>query len=201
MLRRVAIEVVALGVLLASAASAQTLADPVYPRSIDLGAQWSFPPGNRGLSGTPGVKISWRRWYGHHLGSEAHAGWWRGETSWEFNSPEFQSRNTDAVTAYSVAIGILGRIPLGRATVVLGVGPGWFHDRRDFEWRTNSASGEQHAAGGETQNSLGVHIVTEVDVRATRRMSVFGGFLSQVRNVRDRESSIVYPTAGLRFGF
>ena len=201
MVSRLAINAVVLLVVCASAAAAQTRTQHVSRQSLGIGAQWSFPPGSGTLSATPGVTLSWQGWYGPHLGAEAHLGRWHGETTWRAAAPGFETENTDAVTAHSIAFAVLGRIPRGRATFILGAGPGWFSDRNYSDSVQRSVTGERRFASADTYSSIGIHIVTEVDVRVTRSMSVFGGFNSQIRDVRYSESTASYPNAGVRWAF
>jgi hypothetical protein len=46
-----------------------------------------------------------------------------------------------------------------------------------------------------------VHILGELEVRVTRRLSGFAGLRIEQRDVRFLESTAGYPTAGVRFAF
>jgi hypothetical protein len=163
--------------------------------------------------GAPGIKASWRAWFGPHVGIETGFGWWRRTITREFSSPGYQwpggptipaNHGTDkfGVTAYALGVGVLGRIPIGRAAVILGGGPGWFYERSKSDTLVSYETGTTNRySGGASGTHFGVQTVMELEVRTTRRVSVFGGLRSEIRDARYLESMIAYPTAGIRVSF
>ena len=196
---RHAIPAAALLVLaLAAPALAQAPATAGFTQSIGGGAQWAYPTetGNE-LNGTPGVRASWRGWFNPHLGVEGDFGWWQKSVSHEYRSPDFVVTGTSDLSVYNLAFNVLGGIPVGRATIVLGGGPGWY-----FENGNNDAliNGERQTYSS-SRNHFGLQSLADVEVRASDHVSVFGGMRAEWRNVRESSSGVVYPIAGLRFIF
>ena len=213
MVNRILLSVTAIGLLIAAPAAAQSRSGTGLGMSVDVGPQWAFPADDPELKGATGLRASWRRWFGPHLGISADLGWWRKRVDSTFRSPgsdvpggtvpSIEGAARHSLSAYALGLGVLGRIPAGRAAVILGGGPGWFHDRGAYESRVSYDLGarEEQYSGHAGRNSFGVHMLAELEVRATGHMSVFGGMRSEVRDVRYWESGIVYPSAGIRFAF
>jgi hypothetical protein len=185
-------------------AAAQPPAD-VSSQSIGAGAQWA-PHTGRGEA--PGVQVAWRKWFTLHLGVGTEFRWFQRSTTTDIDFPgqtapggivvpPQQGVEQQRVTSYGFAGAVLARTSIGRVTFIGGAGPGVFVDRTVHDTRINGSLN----AGRMTVSSLGLHMVMEMEVRATNRLSAFAGVRMELRDVRDAESSFGYPTAGVRFAF
>ena len=174
-------------------------------QSIGAGAQWA-PHSGRGEA--PGLQVAWRRWFTPYLGVGTEFRWFQRSTTTEIDFPEQtapggvvvtaqQGAEQQKVTSYGLGSALLARASIGRLTLIGGAGPGFFVDRTIHDTRINASRN----AGRTTFSSLGVHMVMEMEMRATNRLSAFAGLRMELRDVRDSESSFGYPTAGVRFAF
>ena len=111
--------------------------------------------------------------------------------------PPSQIRVDQQISSYGFGVGVLAKGSTGRLSFIGGAGPGFFVDSTMSETRANG----MHDSGRSTLRSFGLHMLVEVDVRVTRRLSAFASLRSELRDVRDPESSFGYPTAGVRFAF
>jgi hypothetical protein len=185
-------------------ATAQSAPD-ASSQSIGAGAQWA-PHSGRGEA--PGLQVAWRKWFTPYLGVGTEFRWFQRRTTAEIDFPEQtapggvvvpaqQGVEQQKVTSYGLGGALLARASIGRLTFIGGAGPGFFVDRTIHDTRINASRN----AGRTTFSSLGVHMVMEMEVRATNRLSAFAGLRMELRDVRDSESSFGYPTAGVRFTF
>lgn len=191
--------------IVASPASAQPNAEPAHNQSISGAAQWALPYPGRDVA--PGVQVSWRRWWSPYLGIGTDVRWWQSHNRTEFNSPaqqgpggaipSLQGWDDRRVSSFGLGVGILVKGSTGRLSLIGGVGPGLFVDRTSYESRFN----ERHEARHGTKRSVGVHVLGEVEVRVTHRLSGFAGLRIEQRDVRFVDSTAGYPTAGVRFAF
>ena len=197
---------VLLAVIGTTPAAAQPARDAAHDQSVGAGAQWALPFTGRG--DRPGVQASWRRWFSPRVGVGTDFRWWSRNTTEEFNSPAeeraggvvipaVQRRVDRRISSYGFGVGVLAKGSTGRLSFIGGAGPGFFVDSRTSETRANGTSD----SGRSTLRSFGLHMLVEVDVRVTGRLSAFAGVRSELRDVRDLESSSGYPTAGVRFAF
>ena len=181
---------------------------PAAPRNQSIGAaaHWALPHPGGGIR--PGVQVTWRRWQSPRFGIGADSRWWRRTLTEEFDSPaqpgpegvripSMQGRADERLSSYSASVGLLARTAAGRISVIGGAGPGVFVERRSHDTRIN----DSRSTGSTTLRSFGVHGLTEIEVRATRRLSVFTGLRLELRDVRSMESNSGYPTAGVRVTF
>ena len=185
-------------------ATAQPAPD-VSSQSIGAGAQWA-PHSGRGEA--PGLQVAWRKWFTPYLGVGTEFRWFQRNTRTDIDFPRQtapggivvpaqQGIEEQSVTSYGFGGALLARTSIGRLTLIGGAGPGFFVDRTIHDTRINDARN----AGTTTFRSLGLHMVMEMEVRATNRVSAFAGVRMELRDVRDAESSFAYPTAGVRFAF
>jgi hypothetical protein len=192
-------------VLLHAVPAAAQPAPDAPSRSISAGAQWA-PHSGRGEA--PGVQLAWRRWFTPYLGVGTEFRWFQRSTTTDIDFPDQTApggiavpaqhgREQQQVSSYGAGGALLARASIGRLTLIGGGGPGFFVDRTAHDTHINGSRN----AGTTTFNSLGLHMVMEVEVRATSRLSAFAGLRMELRDVRDAESSSGYPTAGLRFAF
>ena len=204
MLRATALMLLAVGA--ATPAAAQPARGGQHDQSIGGGPQWALPFFGRGDK--PGVQTSWRRWLSAHVGVGTDFRWASRNTTEEFNLPaqeradgvvipSAQRRVDQRIASYGFGVGVLARGPMGRLSFIVGAGPGFFVDRRSSETRVDGWRDSSRSA----QRSFGLHMLMEVDVRATSRLSAFAGLRSELRDLRYPESSSGYPTAGVRFAF
>ena len=188
----------------AALAAAQPASEPAR-NQISAAAQWALPyPGG---ASAPGVLLSWQRWMSPYLGIGTDARWWRRHSVTEFNSPAqdgpsgvipaFQGRDERKVVSLGFGVAALARGSIGRLSLVGGVGPGFYIDRTTLESRIN----DRHQPRTDTQRSLGVQGLAELEVRVTSRLSGFAGLRIELRDVRYFDSTTGYPTAGVRFAF
>ncbi len=197
---RHAVQTAALLVLaLAAPALAQAPDTPAFTQSIGGGAQWAYPTeSGTELNGTPGIRGSWRGWFGPHVGIEGDFGWWKKSVSNDYRSPDFVVTGSSTLSVYNLAFNVLGGIPLGqRANIVFGGGPGWYFETGSSEVNYN---GDRYAYS-DTSHHFGVQTLADLEVRATGHVSVFGGMRAEWRDVRDWTSGVVYPITGMRFTF
>ena len=187
--------IVAIAVLVAGPAFAQTPQD-APKQSIGGGARWAYPASTPLAEGTLGLDVSWRGWFNRHAGLEVSVGNWRTTNTIDTREP-FRTF-TEQVSSYSFGASVVGRIPVGRVSFLVGGGPGYFMDvetnrvwvRDEFRSLTN------------TRGGFGAQIVAEVEVRATGNISVFAGVRNELRDItHGSESAITNPTAGIRFSF
>jgi outer membrane protein with beta-barrel domain len=195
-----------LGLALAAPATAQPA---TFNQSIGGGAHFISAFDNPDLRNEPGLNASWRYWAGNHLGVEASFNWFGHDRSTDFSMPSFTMPDgtiTDpmhvSVSAtsswYGLGFNVLGRIPIGsRTSVVAGGGPGFYHERGRNEENFNGA---MHVITGDASH-FGLQGLTELEVRATDRLSVFGGMHIQWRDVRYPDAGFAYPIVGVRMGF
>jgi hypothetical protein len=177
------------GTTVATSASAQ----PEDNRNqISGGAQWALP--YSGPDDKPGVQLSWRRWLSPRLGIGTDLRVWRSTTTDEFGPRRQETRER---SSYGFGVAVLGRESIGRLSLIGGAGPGFFVDRAVHEGRI----GDLRDAGSSTQQSIGLHMLAEVEVRAVRSLSLFAGLRIELRDVRTFESSSGYPTTGVRVAF
>lgn len=186
-------------------AAAQSPAKP-RDQSIGAAAHWALP--HPGGNVRPGVQMTWRRWRSPSFGIGTDVRWWRRSLTEEIDSPaqpgpegvwipSMQGRTDERLSSYSAGIALLGRTTAGRLSAIVGAGPGFFVDGRSHDTRINAS----HNSGSTTLRSFGAHGLTEIELRATRRLSVFAGLRLELRDVRSMESNSGYPTAGVRFAF
>ena len=188
----------------AASAAAQPASEPAR-NQISGAAQWALP--HPGGGSAPGVLLSWQRWMSPYLGIGTDARWWRRHNVTEFNSPAqdgpsgvilaFHGREERKIVSLGFGVGALARASIGRLSLVGGVGPGFYIDRTTHESRIN----DRHQARTDTQRSLGVQGLAELEVRVTSRLSGFAGLRIELRDVRYPDSTTGYPTAGVRFAF
>jgi hypothetical protein len=175
-------------------------------QSIDAGLQWALLIS--ASDATPGMQVSWRRWFSPHLGVGTDVRWAQKRTLREFDSPAqpgpdgvlipaMQGREDRRISSYGFGGGILARTTMGRLSLVAGGGPGFFLDRSTHQSRINAAA----HAGSTTVRSLGLFMLMEMEVRATMHLSGYAGLRAELRDVRFPDSSFGYPTAGVRFAF
>jgi hypothetical protein len=187
-------------------AAAQSGSPPDPDRSIGVGAQWAAP--NTGRGEAPGVQISWRRWFSPIWGIGTDFRLWQRNSTTAIDSPaqigpggiaipSQHGQETRRISSYGFGVGLVARQSIGRISLLSGAGPGFYIDRSDHDTRIN----ESRNAGRISVRSLGLHMLLEMEVRTTSRLSVFAGLRGEVRDVRDAESSSGYPTAGVRFAF
>jgi hypothetical protein len=192
-------------VIVSSLPAAAQSAPDTSTQSIGAGAQWA-PHSGRGEA--PGLQAAWRRWFTPHLGVGTEFRWFQRRTTSDIDFPgqtapggiivpPQQGVEQEKVTSYGFAGAVLARTSIGRVTFIGGAGPGFFVDRTVHDTRINGSLN----AGSTTFSSLGLHMVMEMEVRATNRLSAFAGVRMELRDVRDAESSFGYPTAGVRFAF
>ena len=184
---------------LAAPAAAQTQG-PRFMQSIGGGAQWAYPmTGDTGLDGTPGLTGSWRGWFTPHLGLEAEVGWWTKGQNFEYHEPGFDASASARMHAWSAGANVLGGIPIGRATIVLGGGPAWYHENGSFEAIYNG----ERQADSLAANHFGLHSLAELEVHASSRLAIYGAVHAEWRDVKEGivDSGVVYPTVGLRVRF
>ena len=197
--------VLLLALFAATPVAAQSPAEP-RSQSIGAAAHWALP--HPGGAVKPGVQVSWRRWRSARVGIGADVRWWRRNITEEIDSPaqqgpegvqipSMQGRSDERISSYSAGIALLGRTTAGRVSLVAGAGPGFFVENRSHDTRINGSQD----TGSTALRSFGVHGLTEIEVRATRRLSVFAGLRLELRDVRSMESNSGYPTAGVRFAF
>jgi hypothetical protein len=197
--------VLLLALLGTTPAAAQSAAEP-QNQSIGAAAHWALP--HPGGNVRPGVQVTWRHWRSPHFGIGADVRWWRRSITEEINSPaqpgpegvripSMQGRTDERLSSYSTGIAPLGRTAAGRVSVIVGAGPGFFVERRSHDTRINAS----HNSGSTTLRSFGVQGLTELELRATRRLSLFAGLRLELREVRSMESNSGYPSAGVRFVF
>lgn len=198
----------AVALALAAPAAAQAPQQPSLGHSIAGGAQWAFPVSDVDLKGSAGVNASWRYFTGPHLGIEGTFGWWQKNEKGQYHSDGFTTPDgavygamnatyEQRLSTYGLGFNVLGRIPIGRAAIVMGGGPGYFIEHGDANANVNGTA----YANSDTGNHFGVQGLAEVEVRATGRLSVFGGLRLELRDVRYADSGFAYPIVGLRLGF
>ena len=197
---------VVLALLPTNPAAAQPPEEPEHRQSLGAGLQWALP--NAGRAVKPGLQLSWRRWISPRVGVGADVRFGVLHTTREIDFPEStgpggiivrsqQGRERVKVASQGYGFSIFARSLPGRVTMTAGVGPGLFVDRRTHDTRIN----DWFSDGTETLRSLGAQGVVEIEVRATRRVSVFAALRMELRDVRDGESSSGYPAIGARFAF
>lgn len=186
--------VFALATAVAVPAAAQSR-EPARAHSVGAGAQWGSP--DSGARMTPGVQASWQSWFGPHLGAGAHVRWKTLETSRVGDPQALHARDDQTHASYGFGVGLLGRLPAGRLSVVGGAGPGVFVDRRTYDRVLDGTK----QSGGETTRSIGLQGLLEIDVRVTDHLFAFAGLHVEWRDLRSAESSSGYPTAGVRVMF
>jgi len=195
-----------LAVVVSTPAIAQPRPDEARDQSVSAGAQWALPYAAR--DAPPGVQVSWRRWWSPYVGIGADVRWWRHSTSTEINFPSQQGpegiviraqqgRDNRRISSYGFGVGLLSRVSSGRVSCIGGIGPGLFVDRTVHDIHINGS----RDGGSITLRSLGVQMLGEVEVRATRRISAFAGVRLELRDVRFVESGSGYPAAGVRVAF
>jgi hypothetical protein len=188
------IAAVVLATVVAVPAAAQS-SDPARTHAIGAGAQWGSP--YSGARMTAGMQASWQSWFGPHFGAGAHVRWKTLQTTRVATAPGLETRDEDRRSSYGFGMGLLGRIPAGRLSLIAGAGPGVFVDRRAHESLLN---GTKHS-GSETIRSIGLQGVMEIDVRVTDHLSAFAALHIEWRELRSAESSSGYPAAGVRVVF
>ena len=195
-----------LALLPANPVAAQPPAEPEHRQSLGAGVQWALP--NAGRTVTPGLQVSWRRWLSPRVGVGADVRFGVLDTTRAIDFPEStgpggiivrsqQGRERVKVASHGYGFGIFARSRPGRVTVTAGVGPGLFLDRRTHDTRIN----DWFSDGTEILGSLGAQGTVEIEVHATRRVSVFAGLRMEWRDVRDGERSSGYPAIGARVAF
>ena len=167
--------------------------DSPHGQSLAGGAQWALPYSGHGDK--PGGLVSWRRWTSVSFGIGSDFRWWGRKTTVEFGSSGVRAE--DWVSSYGLGVDVLARTSIGRLSVIGGVGPGFFVERRRYARQANGTL----EAGSETLSSFGVHSLAEVEVRVTRRLAAFASLRMELRDVRAAGSSSGYPAAGIRFFF
>ncbi len=195
-----------LAVVAATPAAAQPARGGQHDQSIGGGPQWALPFSGEGDK--PGVQTSWRRWFSARVGVGTDFRWASRNTMEEFNLPG-QERSQGVVipsaqilvdqriASYGFGVAALAKRAIGRLSFIAGAGPGFFVERRSRETRADG----RRDSGRSTLSSFGLHMLVEVDVRATGRLSAFIGLRDELRDLRHLESRFGYPTAGVRFAF
>lgn len=182
--------VVVLCVLAAVPAHAQE-----KPRqSVAAGMRWAYPVSYPVREGTPGVDVSYRGWLTRYAALEANLGRWTFGTT--FSRDPIRTF-TEEVTGYSFGASVIGQVPVGRASFLVGGGPGYFWD---VETNRVLIGNEFHSHTA-TRGAFGAQAVLEVDIRVTERLSVFAGVRGELRDITYTDSAVAYPTAGVRFAF
>jgi hypothetical protein len=184
---------------------------PVFHQSVGSGIRWLYPislEGSSDVNGSPGATASWRYWTGPHFGVEGAFGWWSKDHHGEYHSGGYMTPGgyvqdqvdmtyQSSLSYYGLGGNILGRIPIGRAAVVAGGGPGFFVERGHYEQRFNG----QRDSNTHTGHHFGVEGLMELEVRATDRFSVFGGLHVELRSIDNADSGFTYPVLGARMAF
>jgi hypothetical protein len=195
-----------LATTLTTPAAAQSGPDPELDQSIGAGPQWALPYSR--IDAAPGIQAAWRRWFSPHFGIGTDFRWWRSTRTMEINSPAQTGpggipisaqlgREDRRTSSYGFGVGVLMKASAGRLTFVAGAGPGFFVDRTAHDTRIN----DMRAAGEITEQHLGIHMLAEMEVRASRRLSLFAGLCVEQRDLRALDTQTGYPTAGVRFAF
>ena len=206
MIIRVTAILLALATTRPTPAAAQSRPDPELDQSISAGPQWALPYTR--ADAAPGIQAAWRRWFSPHFGIGTDFRWWRNTKTTEINSPAQTGpggipisaqlgREDRQTSSYGFGMGVLMKASAGRLSVIAGAGPGFFVDRTTHDTRIN----DMRNAGEITQHHLGIHMLAEVEVRASRRLSLFAGLRVEQRDVRALDTQTGYPTAGVRFAF
>jgi hypothetical protein len=206
MANRVTAILFTLATTMTTTAAAQSTPDPDLNQSIGAGPQWALP--HTGDDAIPGFQVSWRRWFSPHFGLGSDFRWWRNTRTSEINSPTqtgpggipipAQLGQDDRQTSsYGFGVGLLAKASAGRLSVIAGAGPGFFVDRTVHDTRIN----DMRSVGEITEQHIGIHMLAEVEVRATHRVSMFAGLTVEQRDLRVLDSQTGYPTAGVRFAF
>jgi hypothetical protein len=192
--------------VIATPAAAQPPAPAILNQSIDAGLQWALLLSGR--DATPGMQVAWRRWFSPHLGVGADVRWGQKHTISEFNSPAqpgpagvlipaMEGHDEQRISSYGFGGGIVARTTIGRVSLVAGGGPGFFLDRSTHQTRINAA---EHS-GSTAVRSVGLFMLMEMEVRATRHLSSYAGIRAELRDLRFPDSSFGYPTVGVRLAF
>jgi hypothetical protein len=191
----------ALAFLLAAAtAAAQPAPHAARRQSIGASAQWMYSmSGESNFDGAAGLNVSWRYWTPSPLGIEAVFAWWKGVVHGgdDFVGSPWRFRYEDRVSAHSAAFNVLGRIPAGRAAIIVGGGPGYYRMRGRYQ---SEMDGRGYSSGG-TSHDFGVQGLVELEVRATDWFSVAGGVRLELRDASHAMGGFTYPTVGARIAF
>jgi hypothetical protein len=118
----------------------------------------------------------------------------------EFHDTSFSVTTSARLNAYNIGANLLGAVPFGsRAALVLGGGGGLYHEGGTAEAIVNG----ERSSFSNGRNHFGLQSLAELDVRASDRMSIFGGLHAEWRDVREgiMDASVIYPVAGVRFMF
>jgi hypothetical protein len=181
--------------LAAVPAAAQSAPDPARNQSIGGGLQWGGPYTSARMS--PGVGVSWRRWFGRNVGVGADVRWKQLQRTDEGGPPGVDWVDEVTHTSYAFGGGLIGRATAGRVSVVGGAGPGMFVERRAHDTRIDGVL----RPSTETYRTIGIQGLVEIDLRMTDRLSAFAGLHLEWRDLRSSESSSGYPSAGVRLLF
>ena len=107
-----------------AAAQQTTVQEP--NQSIAVGAQWAA---HTAWGGTPGVQVSWRRWFSPRLGLEIGGRRWSGRD------------DDELITSAAIGLGVLGRGTAGRLSLVGGIGPGLYIDSKQQTFGVHGLAG------------------------------------------------------------
>ena len=198
--------VLLLAAVLASPAAAQPPAGAALDQSIDAGAHWTWlmSGGDPAL----GMQAGWRRWLSRHVGVGADVRGARGTLTTVFDSPAqsgpggiaipaMEGRQENRMSSYAFSGGLVARSAIGRLSLIAGGGPGFFLDRSAHDTRINAAQ----MTGSTIVRSVGLYMVMEMEVRATRHVSGYAGLRAELRDIRVADSSVGHPVAGVRVAF
>jgi hypothetical protein len=193
--------------LLASApVAAQSIAPDERTRSFGAAAEWAYPfRSSDYLTATPGAGASYREWVRPRLAIEMEFGAWRETHTGSYRlagyqvPPEHQGESvlasyTSRSSWYNVGVNALGRIPIGRAAIVAGGGPGFFIGQRDDASLVNDAV----QTWSSRSTHVGMQSLAAVELRVTERVTAFGGARAELRSI---DTLVTYPTAGVRMSF
>jgi hypothetical protein len=193
--------------LLASApVAAQSIPPAERTRSFGAAAEWAYPfRSSINLDATPGIDASYREWLRPHLAIEIEFGSWRESHSGTYRLAGYQvppeqrgepvfASYTSHTSWYNVGVNVLGRLPIGRAAITAGGGPGLFFDRYDSASPVNGAV----QTWSFTSKHVGAQTLAVVELRVIDRVTAFGGVRAELRDI---DALITYPTAGVRINF
>ena len=194
-------------VLLASApVAAQSIPPAERTHSFGAAAEWAYPfRSSDYLTAIPGVGASYREWVRPRLAIEIEFGSWRKTHTGTYRLAGYQvppehrgepvlASYTSRSSWYNAGVNVLGRIPIGRAAIIGGGGPGFFVEQRDDASLVNDAV----QTWSYRSTHVGVQSLAAVELRVTDRVTAFGGARAELRSI---DTLVTYPTAGVRISF